>query len=204
MLVVDDNRENRAVLVDMLKPLGFRTLEAQNGREGLAKVAEAHPDLIMADLIMPEMDGFEFIRRIRQTERDATIPIIATSANVYEEDQRKSRDIGGNAFLPKPVEADRLLELLQQVLPVEWEYQESAAETAERDDTTPLIVPSQEHLNMLLECVEDGDVHALLKQLEQLEQEDVTYTAFVRQVKELATSFKMNKISALLERYLED
>ena len=78
ILAVDDNWENRSVLVDLLSPLGFEIVEASNGREGLAKAQEFQPDAIITDLIMPEMDGFELIRRIRQSPLLKDTVIIAT------------------------------------------------------------------------------------------------------------------------------
>jgi len=87
ILVVDDKQGNRAVYVDLLSPLGFDVIEATNGQEGLDKATEYRPDVIVADLIMPVLDGFEMIRRIRQSALLKDTMIIAASASVFEEDQ---------------------------------------------------------------------------------------------------------------------
>ena len=68
MLVVDDEPTNRALLVNILEPLGFEVIEAENGQEGLEKTIKHQPDVILLDLLMPEMDGFEVARRIRELE----------------------------------------------------------------------------------------------------------------------------------------
>jgi len=113
-LVVDDHWENRAVLVDLLSPLGFAVMEARDGREGLARATECQPDAIIVDLIMPEMDDFELIRQLRASPLLQDTPVIATSASVYEEAHRRGLAAGGNAFLPKPM--GRFWQMLRQNL----------------------------------------------------------------------------------------
>ncbi|MCP4684701.1 MAG: response regulator, partial [bacterium] len=150
VLIVDDNWENRAVLVDLLTPLGFQTLEADNGRKGLAQAAAHQPNLIITDLLMPEMDGFELIQKIRQTPALQHTPIIAASASVYEQDQQKSLTLGGDAFLPKPIEAERLFDLLQRLLSLEWVYQDFESERVNQMDLADIVLPSVDALKLLL------------------------------------------------------
>ncbi|MDM8529697.1 ATP-binding protein [Anaerolineales bacterium HSG25] len=202
VLIVDDNWENRAVLVDLLTPLGFQTLEAENGREGLAQAAAQSPNLIITDLVMPEMDGFELIQKIRQTSDLQQIPIIAASASVYEQEQQKSLTLGGDAFLQKPIEAEQLFDLLQRLLPLEWVYQESEPESMSQAETTEMVLPSVDMLNQLLNHAEDGDIQAIINTLDELEQEQADLAPFINQFRQLASSFNLNKISVLLEEYL--
>ncbi len=122
---------------------------------------------------------------------------------MYEDDQRKSQETGSNAFLPKPVEAERLFDLLQRLLPVEWEYQKTPIETAEEEDAATCILPPIDILNMLRDYAEVGDVRGILDALKKLEQEDARLTPFATQLRQLAESFKMNKLRALLEEYAE-
>ncbi|MDM8529700.1 two-component regulator propeller domain-containing protein [Anaerolineales bacterium HSG25] len=201
-LIVDDVWENRAVLVDLLTPLGFQTFEAENGREGLAQAIAQPPNLIITDLVMPEMDGFELIQKIRHTPDLQHIPIIAASASVYEQEQQKSLTLGGDAFLQKPIEAEQLFDLLQRLLPLEWVYQESEPESMSQAETTEMALPSVDMLNQLLNHAEDGDVRAIINALDELEQEQADLAPFVNQLRQLAHSFKLNKISVLLEEYL--
>jgi CheY-like chemotaxis protein len=84
ILVIDDHKENRYVLAEILKPLGFEICEAGDGLEELEKVHEFKPDLIITDLVMPVMDGFEFIRKIRKLPEFQPLPILAESASVLE------------------------------------------------------------------------------------------------------------------------
>ncbi|MFW9263039.1 ATP-binding protein [Nostoc sp. CALU 546] len=123
VLVIDDRWENRSVLVNLLKPLGFVVTAVSNGREGLDKAKEIHPDLIITDLMMPEMDGYEMLRQLRQIPELKNIPAIASSASVFESNQNESITAGADAFLPKPVEAPALLKLLEKYLSLQWIYE---------------------------------------------------------------------------------
>jgi CheY-like chemotaxis protein len=109
VLVVDDVAANRAMAVDMLRPLGFDVVEAVNGTEALHKAQAARPDWILMDMVMPEMDGLEATRRLRQLPGLKSVPIIAMSASASDSDERKSLAAGANAFVPKPIDVDQLL-----------------------------------------------------------------------------------------------
>ena len=90
ILIVDDNPQNRSLLTNMLTPLGFDVQEAVNGQNGLEKTIQFEPHLILIDLRMPVMDGFETIRRIRELPTGQDIVIITISATVFENKQQKS------------------------------------------------------------------------------------------------------------------
>lgn len=202
VLIVDDNLENRAVLVDLLTPLDFQTIEANNGRAALAQATAQQPDLIITDLVMPTMDGFELIQKIRQTASLQHTPIIAASASVYERDQQKSLTLGSDAFLPKPIEAEQLFDLLQRLLPIEWVYQEAEFEAEREEEAAAIVLPSVDTLKILLDCASSGDIRSLLNHLDDLERADAQFNPFVTPFRQLARSFKMNRIRALLEEYL--
>jgi PAS domain S-box-containing protein len=131
VLVVDDKWENRSVLVNLLEPLGFEILEATDGQDGLNKASEFKPDVIFLDLVMPVMDGFETTRRLRQETKLKDVVVIATSASVFDFDQRSSREAGCNDFLPKPMRVQELLERLKVHLGLEWVYEESGVRSQE-------------------------------------------------------------------------
>ena len=197
ILVVDDRWENRVVFQDMLEPLGFEIYEAEDGRAGLDQISEIQPDALIVDLVMPVMDGFELIRQVRQNSGIRDIPIIATSASVYEEDQQRSKNAGGDAFLPKPVNVDLLLEQLQRLLDLEWQYsQESDISEGE------FILPPVETLHVLYDLAKTGDIEALRSELLKLGQVDEKFGPFVNQFKELAQGYKLKRIGELLREYL--
>ncbi|MEO1134956.1 MAG: response regulator, partial [Cyanobacteria bacterium J06639_1] len=123
ILVVDDRWENRAVLSNLLTPLGFTILEAENGQEGLVALQNQAPDLVITDLAMPVMDGFEFLGHIRHTEAFKDTKVIVSSASVSQSDQQMALNQGGDAFLAKPVDAIALFHLLADLLHLAWTYQ---------------------------------------------------------------------------------
>jgi CheY-like chemotaxis protein len=123
ILLVDDRWENRAVVLDLLKPLGFSLIEAEEGQDGLSKAKEHQPDLIITDLAMPVMDGLEMTRSLREWDEFKDIPIIASSAFVFNYDRQQSQEAGCDDFLPKPVQATELFDLLQHHLNLIWVYE---------------------------------------------------------------------------------
>lgn len=120
VLVVDDLAENRAVLCDMLGPIGFEIAEAADGHEALQMAQVQRPDLILMDVFMPDMDGRQATMRLRQLPDLARVPIIVVSASALGGDEESSLAAGANAFLAKPVNEHRLLELIGRLLGIEW------------------------------------------------------------------------------------
>jgi PAS domain S-box-containing protein len=219
ILVVDDKWENRAVLVNLLGPLGFEIIQAVDGEEGLDKVYEISPDLIITDLVMPGMDGFELTRQIRKLPEFQQLPIIAASASVFEVHQQQSLKAGCNNFLSKPIRAEELLEKLKSHLGLTWIYetdvstvstQKEAIDTPNQalmgDDThddAPLIGPSIEQAKVLLDLAFMGDIHGILEELEKLEPTNQQLIPFCRQIREFAKAFDEEAICQLIEQYLE-
>ncbi|HEY9633022.1 MAG TPA: PAS domain S-box protein [Coleofasciculaceae cyanobacterium] len=124
VLVVDDKWENRSVLVNFLDPLGFEIVEATDGSDCLNKALKFKPDVILMDLVMPVIDGFEATRQLRKLKELKQIVIIATSASVFDYSQAKSQKAGCDDFVPKPVQAKHLLERLRVHLGLEWVYED--------------------------------------------------------------------------------
>ena len=142
VLVVDDTAENRSVLLDLLQPIGFEIEEAENGEEALVLAANNRPDLILMDLVMPELDGFEATKQIRQSSTLQDIVVIGLSASVFEEDRDQSIDAGCDDFVAKPLQASELLDKIGEHLKLDWIYEK---EEAQADDKAPLVVPPLKH-----------------------------------------------------------
>jgi adenylate cyclase len=110
VLVVDDEEQNRILLRDPLEARGFHVKEAQNGAEALEAIAERLPDVILLDLMMPGMDGFEVCRRLKSNSATAPIPILIVTALSERKERLMGIEAGANDFLNKPVDiADLLL-----------------------------------------------------------------------------------------------
>jgi putative two-component system response regulator len=108
ILVVDDEPVNRELLEDMLVPLGYRVLQAPNGETALRVAQEDSPDVILLDIMMPNMDGFEVARRLKTAEETKGIPIVMVTALHAVEDRIKALQAGANDFLAKPLDRAEL------------------------------------------------------------------------------------------------
>ncbi len=129
ILITDDKPENRELLVKMLSPLGFEVREASSGTECLELVATYQPDAILIDLMMPGLDGFATIRRLwEQGELNGKIAI-AVSASVFDNTKQAALQAGFQDFIPKPIQYQELLTILQRHLRLEWIYQDEAEGT---------------------------------------------------------------------------
>ncbi|MCL1893701.1 MAG: ATP-binding protein [Holophagaceae bacterium] len=112
VLVVDDSGVNRFLINSILVPLGIETRGAADGREAIVEFEAWNPDLILMDMRMPEMSGYEAIRRIKGTPRGSMVPIIAVTASALHEDRHNIMETGANAYLAKPFNREDLLELI--------------------------------------------------------------------------------------------
>jgi CheY-like chemotaxis protein len=202
VLVVDDKEENRLVLVDLLRPLGFEMVEAADGQAGLEKARERSPDLILIDLVMPVLDGFEAVRRLRQDPEFQETVVIALSASVFEQDQQQSLDAGCTDFLPKPVQAADLLHKIGGHLNLEWIY-ETDPQDHSQPEAGPLVVPPAETLIPIYELAQKGQIFAIDEQIDRIEQLGEAYIPFAMEIRKLAADFKVDQIRDLIKPYLE-
>ena len=108
ILVVDDIPLNVLLVKKMLQPLGFDTSEAEDGVVAMEKIGADKPDLILLDLMMPRMDGFEVLRRLRANEETKSIPVIILSALNSNDDVAKGISMGAEDYITKPIIMDRL------------------------------------------------------------------------------------------------
>jgi CheY-like chemotaxis protein len=202
-LIVDDRWENRAVLTNLLGPIGFKCTEAENGQEGLEKVRQCLPDLIITDLAMPVMDGFEMLKQLRAVEAWKDLLVLVSSASVAELDQQISLEAGGNDFLAKPVQVDELFALLAKYLKLTWRHEEAELGSAvDPASNAELIPPSVDDLKQLLELAQDGMLKELSLTAEKIGQQSDRYQPFIQQVLQLAKKFQAEEIESFIQPYL--
>ncbi len=202
ILVVDDKWENRSVMNSLLTPLGFKIVEASHGQAGLEKAHEMGPDLIITDLVMPVMDGFEMVRQLRQIPKFENIPIIAASASVFEYHQQQSRMAGCNDFIAKPFRAEALFELLQKHLNLTWSHEQTFSQTTSEVDEEIIVGPSAEQAADLHNLIMIGDIAGILEQLDELDTTETQLRPFTNKVRQLAKTFEEKQIGELLRQYL--
>ncbi|MBP0039938.1 MAG: response regulator [Roseofilum sp. SID1] len=196
ILVVDDRPVNRSVVAEVLKPLGFSIDEAENGEEGLEHLQDFQPDLVITDIVMPILDGYEFARQIR-THHSKELPILAASASVSLADQSLAIAAGCNDFLEKPLDLQTLLIRLQNYLQLSWIYEEtqSAPETPVED----LNIPSESEVALLYQATKIGDIEAIEERVQHLKEQDSIYDVFCDRILALANEFDDEGILKFLD-----
>lgn len=117
ILLVEDNEMNRDMLSRRLIRRGYEVVMAFDGEQGIAMALSEKPDLILMDMSLPVIDGWEATRRIKANEATATIPVIALTAHAMSDDRDKALAAGCDEYDTKPIDLDRLLPKIQALLP---------------------------------------------------------------------------------------
>lgn len=111
-LIVDDDRDGREGFAEYLRAFGFEVVECADGESAWDCVARMDPDIVLLDLRLPKLSGWELVRRVRHSNEHASLPVIAFSACVFPEDRQQAEEVGCDVFITKPAApADVLAEL---------------------------------------------------------------------------------------------
>lgn len=213
ILVVDDKWENRSVIINLLESLDFVVVEAANGEEGFTKANEIKPNMIITDILMPVMNGYEFLDKLRQSLSLQTIPVIVSSASVSTMDQQKSLDAGGDDFLAKPVQAEDLFKLLEKYLNIAWIYKnidanKPSTESVVTEDypqkttRSDILIPTQDELAKMLELTQQGRLKKLTEFVNSLEKNNPGYSPFLSPIIGLSQKFQLEKIEDLILQFI--
>ena len=116
ILVVEDNMDTYELMRFILELNGYDTFLAMNGRDGVNATRKQMPDLILMDLSMPEMDGWEATRRIRENPKTASIPLIVVTAHALPAERQRALDAGCDGYMTKPMDLPELVELVNSLL----------------------------------------------------------------------------------------
>jgi len=116
ILLVEDNEDNRIVYSTILKHFGYEVIEALNGEEGIAKARSQQPDLVLMDISIPVIDGWEATQVLKQDPTTKHIPIIALTAHALASDREKAMEVGCNGYLAKPCEPRAVVAEVQRFL----------------------------------------------------------------------------------------
>jgi CheY-like chemotaxis protein len=188
----------------MLAPLGFAVIEASNGREAVERAQVVRPDMILMDVVMPELDGLEATRRLRAVPMFAQVPILAVSASASTDDEERYLKSGMNAFLPKPLCLHALLEQIGALLHLAWTVESQPEETlAEQHAILPLESPPSSEMEVLHRLARLGNMSEILAHATHIGGLNERYRPFAQHLTTLAKTYQSKAILKFVEEYLE-
>ncbi|MEQ1558395.1 MAG: response regulator [Methyloglobulus sp.] len=197
ILTVDDQTEHRQMIQGILEPLGFGIDNASSGAHCLRIVNDNPPDLILLDLSMPDMDGLETARRLRQG--GYSLPIVVLTSNAFPADRVNAIHVGCNDFLAKPLQVSKLLNKLKLQLSLTWIYQEDdTAIPAKLMPPKPDNLPPSDILETVNSYVRIGDLLGLNHHLTELSLNNPEYGDFAHRILSLSNEFRLADIKKLL------
>ncbi len=203
ILIVDDKLSNRAVLHDILAPLGFITAEATDGCEVIPACEQQPPDAILMDLRMPEIDGYAATKLVKKHPHFSHVPVIAISATVASQDAvtKRCRKHGFSAYINKPYSTIELLDTLARELKIELQYECDTPEDSLSKDLI-MVSPSQEILEQIHALSMNGDIESIGKLAKKIvNMEDGKYKAFAQMLQLFAEDFQLSEIEKFVARY---
>ncbi len=202
VLVADDHAPNRAVLVDLLEPVGFVVETANDGQQALECAQRARPDLVFLDLRMPKVDGLAAARTIREALADNPPVLIGISASAHEAQRQAALAAGCVAFLAKPFRDEDLFGLVERHLGLVWRYSDPLPST---ESAVPFPVlpcpPSPTAAAAIFDLASKGDVMGVRNYAQQLAAKDARLAPFAQNIIDLAGRFKMKAIRSFVARY---
>ena len=195
LLVVDDNREHRTLLEDVLRPLGFELALAQSGEEALSIINAADIDLALVDVAMPGMSGWTLAAMLRR-ERGLSMPIIMVSAHAGDADKAHDRVTDHDDFLTKPVNIDQLLARIERHLKLTWVHEETTSAVTEDRAAAP-EAPC-DVLEQMQEMLDIGHVRGVEELLDRVAITDQSVDLFVRDARRLLADVDLAGLKSLV------
>jgi CheY-like chemotaxis protein len=204
VLIVDDNQENRLLLATLLQPIGFEIMEAADGSEAIQIFEAWSPHVILMDLRMPGMDGYEAIRLLKSTEKGHATPIIAVTASAFEENEKHVMGIGVVAYLRKPFRTEELFFHLGKCLDLQYVFTDEPTSPLQPrqilQQSAILALPSELVEAMRL-AVAGGNMARLTELITQVENIDIN-TA--QGLQTLAEEYDYEYLNQLLAKGVTD
>ena len=207
ILIVEDNLENRLLLVKLLTSVGFSVCEAENGQEAIALLSSYSPHLILMDMRMPVMNGYEATRQIKAHLKGQATAVIALTASALEEDREAILSAGCDDFMCKPFREESLWEKIAQQLGVHYLYEESEVrgeDEAVRDESIPSDESLKYHLSQmprewvekLYQAALKGLDHVIIQLLEQIPE---THVPLANTLEDWANNFLFDRVIDLIQ-----
>ncbi|MFS2002916.1 ATP-binding protein [Duganella sp. CT11-25] len=205
VLVVDNERVDRELLLNILTPLGFEVAQAASGLECLDLYAAFQPDVILMDLAMPGMDGWEASYILRRRQLSA-VPIAIVSANAFDKGMENPAGIRAADFIIKPVNVGELLDWIGQRLSLEWITQ-ARAEGVRSEMPAPatqLVYPPEAAMEALRELIRIGYVRGIQNKLDEIGALDPRYLHFTQTMRNFAARFQLDAMADFVRKNKSD
>ena len=116
ILIVEDNQYNLELLLDLFKPLGYKMYSATNGEDALDIIRKKLPDIVLMDIQLPGMDGYEVTRKIKRDSNTKHIPVIAVTGFAFGEDRKNARDAGCDEYMSKPINTREIVKMVEKFI----------------------------------------------------------------------------------------
>lgn len=196
VLIVDDIQSNRDILSKMLNSIGFVTIEAENGLEGINIFKQQQPDIIFMDLKMPVMDGLTATKKIRLGKTGKKIPIIGVSASVFQNNQQDMINSGMNSVITKPIVKEKLFDIVKEHLNIEYIYvKDDVVVTKETKQVLEKV--DNEMLKKLELATEAGDIDKIINISDEMSK---NYPLAAVKIKQSAEEFNIDSVREILKQ----
>jgi len=202
ILVVDDNDVQRELVRELLAPLGFNIVTASSGRECLQLAERNKPNLILLDIEMPEMDGWQVAQRFRRQSRERTA-ILMLSANAIDPNHMLDAGRLYDDTLMKPIDLRQLLKKIHALLDIEWIHETEPASPPVPEAVSASAAPPGGDIDELIGLGEIGHVRGILEKLAEIERNLPDCRAFVARLRDMVSTFELKTYAAALEKIRE-
>ncbi len=209
ILIVDDSPENSSLMVDILAPLGFILIEADSGERGLETAILEEPDLIITDLLMPGISGFELCTQLRSLPIFRETPILIATSGLFELELEKQEEIGYNDFISKFFQIDEFLAQIQSYLGLFWIFEATRAplrDSLAAQSLSELAIGSEdsemplgEELLDLYEAAQIGNFEQVKHEAQHLQELNPKYALFARKILHLVDRYDDDAIIQLIQ-----
>ena len=206
ILIVDDRWENRSLFINLLSPIGFELIEAVNGQDGLEKAIKYQPDLIICDIKMPIMNGWQMLQEVRKLDKLKNTLFIICSVSTTDNDTQKAMRVGANYFLNKPVKFKELYRVLAKELQLTWLYSGEEIKKSmisNYSSKNKIIIPPLSELETLLDFAKKGKIKGIEQELDRISKIDKQYQDFVNELNSFVKSFNIKKIREFIQENIE-
>jgi CheY-like chemotaxis protein len=199
LLVVDDDDSHRQLIRAMLSPLGFEVCELANSLEVAETIDRERPDLLLLDVSMPGMDGWQVLKQVRKEHH--SLPVIMVSADAREGHHAPDTPTLHNGYIIKPVRLSLLLENIARVLALRWRHEQSPEPLAPQPlpDPEEFSLPPEQYRDQLATLARIGHRKGLLEVLDAMKHQNAGSPALREELTQLINDFQFDKILTLLE-----